>query len=41
MEMPAADFMGDALYNNVTAGNIPQSAVDNAVLRVLTSMFCK
>uniref|UniRef100_A0A7S1CC37 Probable beta-glucosidase G n=1 Tax=Bicosoecida sp. CB-2014 TaxID=1486930 RepID=A0A7S1CC37_9STRA len=38
-EMPGANFMGDALLAAVKGGSIPQSAVDDATLRILTPMF--
>lgn len=39
IEMPGADFMGAKLLQQVQAGRIPESYVDEAVLRILTPMF--
>lgn len=38
-EMPSDEFFGPALAAAVAAGKVPQSAVDDKVLRILTAMF--
>ena len=39
VEMPGADYFGDALAAAVAAGTVPLSIVDDKVLRILTPMF--
>eukprot|EP00759_Apiculatamorpha_spiralis_P017425 PhF_6_TR2342/c0_g1_i4/m.4193/K05349/bglX; beta-glucosidase len=39
MEMPGAGFMGQSLLTAVQQGTIPQSYVDDSVLRILTAMY--
>lgn len=38
-EMPGNGSMGDALKTAVLNGDIPESAVDDSVLRILTPMY--
>lgn len=39
MEMPGADFFGDALVAAVQQGLVPMAVIDDKVLRILTPMF--
>ena len=39
VEMPGAEFFGDALAEAVAAGSVPLPLIDDKVLRILTPMF--
>ena len=38
-QMPDASFFGDALIAAVNAGDVPQAAIDDKAMRILTPMF--
>ncbi len=39
MEMPDNSFFGEALAQAVANGQVPESRIDDMVLRILTSLF--
>jgi beta-glucosidase len=39
MQMPDATFFGDALAKAIANGQVPQSRLDDMVLRILTAMY--
>lgn len=41
LEMPGSDFFGNALVAAVESGAVPESAVDDKALRILTPMFAQ